>query len=743
MNDDFNEVRPQVSAKSLDDELINSILPSYHMFQSTISKRLVPNDENYKVDPPRYEMSPLNSGAVTPVASAATMSPLAMFDLSEFPFPNPNPNLNPEDDSEDFTQNSAQLFEKTILANVHKLDNLMDTSNSMASHLDVEITFTDSVCQKGVKPNIIDVSNREYQQEEYLHGYVTMTNRFTEPIPFDIVYVIFEGSLVVVQSSNGPKDHAHPPTVFKFLNMPDLFASWTYANIDRLATDEGNPHDWCVGEKDPYDDTVLSIDAKRLFQPGVTYKRFFSFRIPDRLLDDNCDVHNLDGHCTMLPTLGNPVSITSSRRFHDFTEKKIKDFSFMDTFISYSVSTKIIGKASQYNHKVPKDKFVLTKEVSVPIRVLPFTIQPEYPDYWAKKVLASFKALKDTVEQKIDEGTLVLLSKNSGSVLSLTSMVSQLSPLTSRGLTSEKLRHLYNVPATSSKNNKSEELPLYQNLTSYRKQKLTGFSKVLGVFSLSTPKIKYSFPYIPPLQYRNPLQRYNTQLEIPIDISYSYEYEGENQTPPEPKSVSCELIVMTARSKKHLIPLEFNHDMCFLDYVVDDVATKKAGEDYPNFDSIVIKPFHDYLHRLTSIMKRVGFNDDAFRVETQLFKDIKSLATLQTKHINLAIEDVRIESSSDSSMGYYKNLAAIPWSETQATTNANCKIFTKKVKLHLDLDTCHLKGTTPLAGKSAFDTVCLVPDFQTCLLVRLYYVRITVKHKSGASQVVHVPVTIE
>lgn len=738
MNNEPPNIHPVSSARSQDDELINTILPSYHMFQSTISKRLVPNEENFNEEPPTYELSPLNSGAITPVASAV-LTPLAIPEMSEFPFPAS------DGENEDFAQNSAQLFEKTILANVHKLDNLLDTSNRMASHLDVAITFTDSVCQKGIKPNIIDVSNREYKQDDYLHGYVTMTNRHLEPIPFDMVYVVFEGALIVVQSSNGPKDLSHPPTVFKFLNMPDLFASWTFANINRLVTDEGNPHDWCVGETDPYDNTMLSIDAERLFQPGVTYKRFFSFRVPNRLLDDTCDVHSLDVHCQLLPTLGTPVSFLGTR-MHDFAEKKIKDFSFMDTFVSYSVSTKIIGKASQYNHKVPKDKFVLTKEVTVPVRVLPFTTQHEYPDYWAKKVNACFKAFRDTVELKIEEGQLVLLSHRSESSTSLASLVSQLSPQSSRvsptALNGEKLRHLYQVSSVNSKNSKSES-PVYLNLTSYRKKTLTGYLKVLGVFSLSTPKTKYSVSYVPPPAYRNPLQSYKTRLEVPIELAYHYDTAGEKQSPPEPKSVTCELIVLTVRSKKHLIPLELNHEMCFQDNVVDDVSSKKPMEEYPNFDTIVIKPFHDYFHRLVSIMKKVGFDNEAFRVETGFFKDIKSMAMLQTKYINLAVPDVKVASASKVSAGVHKNLVSIPWEESQSTVNGNFKIFTKKMQLVVDLDSCHLKGTNPLSGKSAFDTLCLVPDFQSCLLARFYYLRITVKHKSGSSQVVHVPVSME
>ena len=59
-----------------EDDLINNILPSYHMHQSTISKNLTPTNENFRVDPPMYEMTPVNSLSTTPsVALSAIQSP--------------------------------------------------------------------------------------------------------------------------------------------------------------------------------------------------------------------------------------------------------------------------------------------------------------------------------------------------------------------------------------------------------------------------------------------------------------------------------------------------------------------------------------------------------------------------------------------------------------------------------------------------------------------------------------------
>lgn len=730
---------PVTSSRSQkDDELITTILPSYHMFESTISKKLIPNDENFKGEPPTYELSPLNSGGITPAVSSPAPTPEPLM----FPFPHM-----PEEDmaNETYNQNSADLFETTVLANVHKLDNLAELKNPTANKLDVHVFFTESVCQKGVKPEIIDPSHKEFKQGDYIHGYVTIKNTSAEVIPFDMVYVVFEGILTVLQQPNGVKNADHPPTVFKFLNMLDLFASWSFANINRLVTDEGDPHDWCEGETDPYDNCALSLDVKRLFQPGVTYKRFFSFRVPDRLLDDTCDVHNLDGHTQIPPSLGNPLNLNVSDSGAELHTKKIKDLSFMDSFIGYSVSARVLGRSKDYGHKkAAGNKYVLVKEDFKPIRVIPFSNIIENQALKDFEVRSYFEAFTKMVESKIEEGKLVLermkSESNLGGAMSLapSSLASSRNSLTNMH---EKLRHLYVSPSSDQKglNSKQREERQYQHSSSYRKKTLTGFSKVLGTLTLSTPRAMERVPYVPPKQFRNPLDPINEKIKIPIEITYTC--EGK-QAPPEPKSIGCELVALTIRSKKRLIPVEINHDMCFLNETVDDLGLKKI-EDVESFDSIIVKPYQDYYQMIVSLMKKIGFDNDSFRVETLLFKDIKSLAMLQTKKINLVVPDVQITRSDKSSHGTYSSLSSVPWEESVSPVDANYGIYTKKMLLDIDLNSCFLKGAPePTNGKSAFDQLCLVPDFQTCLMARLYFIRIIVKHKNGSIQAVHVPLTI-
>ena len=96
--------------------------------------------------------------------------------------------------------------------------------NPKCDGLDVKITFTETVGQVGIKPLITDTSAKEFKQGDFLHGYVTIKNTTDQPIKFDMVYVLFEG-VTALNTDKSPEKH-------NFLTMVDLFASWSYANID-------------------------------------------------------------------------------------------------------------------------------------------------------------------------------------------------------------------------------------------------------------------------------------------------------------------------------------------------------------------------------------------------------------------------------------------------------------------------------------------------------------------------------
>lgn len=702
-----------------DEEIVNNILPSYEMFRATISKTLRPSNEDYRVEPPMYEMTPVNSGSTTPLMLSAMVSP--MEDRFDEYFA--------EADNE-FNEENIKIWEDTILANVHNIPNLAKTDNPISHQLQIETFVTKEVCQKGIKPEIIDPSLQEFKQGDFIHGYVNFLNTSDVPISFEMVYVVFEGVIVTLENKNGYIDTERRRITFKFLNMLDLFASWSFSNIDRLVTDNGDPYDWCEGETDPIDNTLLAMDLQRLFMPGITYKRFFTFRIPEKLLDDACEFHDISSHTEVPPTLGAPRFSIPPSQLLASKDFQIKDLGLVDTSISYSVNARVIGKASDYKYNTPKDQYVVANEDSRSIRVVP-KISPLISYNRAIMDQESelfYKAFVDSVREKISLGQelIQLPSEKRLDFISLT-------PTSSRNSQRAKTRQLYDIADRAMKNSlknnsKSETESSYRYLGAYKKKTLTGLSKVLGIISLSTPKKQYKIDYIPPLKYQTKTS-YKSRIDIPMELSYYI--EGDSKSLPEVKSIHAELIVLTLRTQKHFIPLNISHDMCFSD---EEIDTKK--KDAATFDTIVVNQFKDYLKDITHLIKKIG--NDLIRLETQLFRDIKSLATTTSKYKHLVINDsnIQIVSKSETGHGVYNKLNSMPWK--QETIQEKKTLHTKKFELQLDLRDYQVKGS-----ERQNEQLTLVPSFQTCILARLYYTRVILKLTNGDSLFVHVPVIIE
>lgn len=687
-----------------DEEIVNNILPSYEMFRATISKTLRPTNEDYRVEPPTYEVTPVNSGTTTPVCLSAMVSPQETTAEEYFPT--------------DINEENIKIWEDTILANVHNIPNLSKSEYPVSYNLQIKTFVTKEVCQKGIKPVIIDPTLKEFKQGDFLHGYVTFLNTSLEPIPFEMVYVVFEGMIVNLENRNGYINTEKRKVTFKFLNMLDLFASWSFSNIDRLVTDNGDPHDWCEGETDPYDNTILAMDLQRMFMPGITYKRFFTFRIPEKLLDDVCEYHDISTHTEVPPTFGVPrFSIPPSQLLinRDF---QIKDFALMDSSVSYTISARVIGKASDYKYKTLKDQYVVGNEDSRSIRVIP-KINPLFTysrDLMTRESEHFFKAFLDSIREKIALGNeLIKLPTEKRSTY-------QVSKSTG------KVRQLYDVADRAFKKNSKRDIDnCYQYMGAFKKKSLTGASKTLGVISLSTPKNAYKIHYTPPVKFQKKGKKYNTLIEVPFDLAYFAEEDGKL---PEIKSIHGELVIVSLKSQKHTTPINISHDLCFSDQEID---TKKR--ECASFDTIVINKFKDYVKDVTGLIKEIG--NDLIRLEAQMFKDIKALATMSSKYNILNINDsyVQIVSKQEKGEGVFTRLNLIPWKSENVDGK---EVHRKTFNLQIDLKNFQVKGS-----EKVHDQLVLVPSFQTCILARLYYARVILKLTNGESLFVHVPVIVE
>lgn len=690
--------------KNSNEDELTSILPSYEMFTSTVSRALNSLDEDFSREPPMYEL--MSDPGFTPIsAMPSPFSPLLPDQNgNEFPFPI---FVQPENEQ-------PEIWENTIIANIHKLKNLSKYDHKVSKNLDIQLYITKDVCKKGIPPEIIDVKHTEFKQGDYIHGYVTIENVSDTPFSFEMVYVILEGELVVLENKDGFIDTQTPHIVHKFLNMIDLFASWTYSNINRLATDNGSPHDWCEGDTDPYDNTLLSIDLLKKLLPGKKYKRFFSFKVPDKLLDDICDVHTLDGHTQLLPSLGYArYHKKPSSRYTDKT-KLLQDLTFLDTSISYHLACRVIGKSHDYGFVQEANQFIIPCETVFPIRLIPVAnyFYVENP----VEIMRYYKGFISSIKERIDFGNNLEASRNSLNELSLT-------PLNS---SDSKIRQLFK--STSSK------LPLnptfskqfedsYRNTIPYKRKTLMS-SKSNYSISLSTPKTEYKIKYIPPMPYRQtPIDESNLILKIPLQITY---FDSSGKHFPDIKAIKAELVAGTLRSNKHLIPVEFCHEFFINDEELHDIGHKSEAT---LFQERVNNIHKKSLKELTDLINKLG--GDNIQVDRKLYHDLKALAGIHSKFSVFEIDDTLATVS-----GTKMDIDEIQWLREGES-------FTKTFDFTLNLQNCFSKLYGINKNSKFFDHVTLVPDFQSCIAIRLYYIKVIIKLVNGDSIVVKVPLRVE
>lgn len=720
-----------------DEELLN-ILPSYHMYQSTISKNLTPSHEDFRTEPPSYEITPISS-----IASSEASSINDYFMDISLPT---SPNAGEEENEEE-----GIIIDNTILSNTHKLKRLTAMNKEISKDLIINIYLTEEIGKIGVAPRLVDPLSLELKQGDYIYGFVTVTNKTKHNVPFDMFPVVFEGALTL---GNNNRPIVQPPVnIVRFLTMFDFNASWNDGSLDRLVTDNNNPH-IPKNDIDPYDNTQIQLNHKKIFEPNVTYKKFFTFKIPDKLLDSSCEPHGLVKHIQVPPTLGiskNEVINSLRRKWRDNTDDAgilsprpddgdigrnktqyaslTNDFAFPDTAISYCISARIIGRSAGYENLLLKnhlplnptaDEYVVANENYCYLRFVGdadpiFELNRSMMTEEAKLIYSNMvDKIKEYISLAKEMSTLSIDDRNSTSSLHPTSSATELA----------KMRQSYYSKISPSKPKEN----VYEVFLLYRKKSIIGTNKIIGLAALSSPKTHYRVPYVPLAKFRKPETPIpSTKIKIPLDLTFIYS-EGQNHAPPDFKHISVELVALNIKSKNLPIPVVFHHDMLF--------QNKSKGSD--NFDYITIKLFQKYAIELSKVLKDV--KRDTLEIDKGLIRDVKCLANLSSKYDHFKILDPKV-SSIDSSEEL-NLLSSIPWeSESLVTKSSNDKIdeqvkFTKRFNAVIDISNAALIPS----GSRDF---CLIPDFQYCFTARLYYLKIKLKCPNGDRMALKVPLILQ
>ena len=734
-------LQPFVSP-SYEDVPMWNILPSYQLYESTFSKTINPTDEDFRYNPPSYETA-------SPLASPSENGSDPTSATNEY-FPTTSGCVHVPQNV-----NDSPTWENSILGNTHRMRRLDAFNQRVTSDLRIDIQITDEPCRIGVPHRPVDVLTVEFQQGDNVSGYILVKNMGKERISFDMFSVVFEGKESVMGDVNDSKK----PLVFhKFLNVFDYNASWTPASISDDSID-------------PADGIHLGLRWDKYFEPGVTYKKFFNFKFPERLLDCSCETHLLQKHAELFPTIGlardqfmqnikkfrernlskqkgsadfslmpirSPTNTTNNNRKPglDFGER-IKDLSFPDTAISYSIEVRVVGKASDYPKVFPKiqgpDEFIIVEEQSQFLRVIPrerlsYEIESEVLDADSKLL---YNNLVNRVKEKIKLGNDLLEKEDSNqdaaNALERTLSISKRKQLyvdnSGRKSPREANRELgmNAFLGTSSDNNYVKTVPIR------KKQNLTSVPKIVGVFEVNSPKLLHKIKYVSPFNSeRNASKRpldLTTKLSIPLELIYKPSCKDckdyKTSKPPDIKAITAEVVVFTYRSKKYPIPIEITPDMVY----------KNIREDQPDtFETHIVKPFKKYLQDLTILTKKL--NHEVLQVDSQLIMDMKALVDVSSKYHNLKIEDIQIDKKHDWTMTSNQEGDSLSYRKTVNISLDLKKLLTKEFA----------KGSHEDLQKGFF---VLVPNFQSCILGRLYFIHINVKLYNNESVCFRVPLTIE
>lgn len=601
--------------------------------------------------------------------------------------------------------------------------NLIDRSHTLPNYdsfdIEVDVHITKDVPKPNEKPELESML-KEYTSGDVVHGYVVVRNTSDTPIHFQMFHVTLEGYVSIVDAENKKQ------ILKRFLTMVDLSASWSYGCISPSTNIKYEPYDI------DSDGCVIGLRNDRILAPNTKYKKFFAFKFPTNLLDNTCR-HQQEVHTLLPPSLGID-RIKKKGKFSNIEVNPLlnyghsgtrgspiltKDLSQEKLSISYSINAKVIGTTPRR-----PDRLVLLKDSEYALRFIPFGFG--VPLFSSK---ASLEAMCQTIEHnynmaerilKLNEGTQTEEVENFDSSLKARQL-------------SLGSNHSYGYDSTSSRfplrNNKNfqgpkaeTQLKYFQNASSsksslFGKLKKNSKSNVpsgsgLIVVSTNIPKDGLSYHSPKLVKQANEVENLSEAdvknidelsssltssekrilRDLNINIKFSPSDNSLDMPPPEIKSITPKLIAMNIYSSSS-IPIKLSPDL-FKTTDFNKLKTK----------------FERYYKAFVELEEKFIENsmDISRHVDSSVIQDIKAMKDLKVEKIPLSVfEPVNYKSN---------------WVKTS----------TKEWERSIELK---LKYTNDM-------NETLVPNFQSCLLSRIYCVNVDVVFENGQSCELVVPVRV-
>ncbi|KAG7195280.1 uncharacterized protein KQ657_003806 [Scheffersomyces spartinae] len=360
------------------------VLPSFQMFQAIMKRDDNQFNEDLNVNPPVYtneDTSPRHS--IAGLSSHETINQVT-HRLREYDIQDMANTLEVDDDffhpsdggsnSGSNTTGTPTGAAATTPRREHNAStrtenyghSVLDTIDRLPvvkySPLDISIFVTKSIPHPNVT-NELETRLKEYTSGDYVNGYIVITNTSDSPVDFGLFTVTLEGTIKATEKNPNTESHLDPHRyskilMKKFLKMYDLNASYGYVQVPSSA---GIEYEYC--DVDASDGSILGIPTNRVLQPHTKYKKFFTFKFPNKLLDNVC-MHSILPHILPPPSLGFDATsfnnqgegIELSRALgYGFlsirgTPLLTKDYSIENVSVSYTIEAKFIDKKIKKDH---------------------------------------------------------------------------------------------------------------------------------------------------------------------------------------------------------------------------------------------------------------------------------------------------------------------------------------------------------------------------------------------------------
>lgn len=379
------------------------VLPSFQMFQSILKRDDEQFGENLSIEPPQYgdtansapsppALSPMSSQSSVGSVTAPAADTIDGVLQDEYDF-DENYGFGEDEASDGLQNNNTNYYSQTNISRAHDtyghtvLDNMDRLPKLNNSPIDIQIFVTKQVPIPH-NENELETRLKEHSNNDMVNGYIIIHNTSDSPVKFGLFTVSLEGTIKAAEkAASGPK--FSKVLMKKFLKMYDLNASYGYTDVPNSAGIEYESF-----TDDRYDGTSLGLPDERILKPKTKYKKFFTFKFPNRLLDDVC-ASNTIAHLLPPPSLGIDKTAFSGQADNIELNKALgygclssrgtplltRDYGFDDMSVAYCIEAKFIDKVnssqdeplshSEINDSDNLKKYVISRSSQYFLRFVP------------------------------------------------------------------------------------------------------------------------------------------------------------------------------------------------------------------------------------------------------------------------------------------------------------------------------------------------------------------------------------